>query len=120
MDCRQFGLLRARSLPGATRPTAKFALLIAGLLSLGGLAASAPAEAASKVCGDRNAILERLKQRHHESPTALGLSSDGAVLEILVSPHGGWTILRTYPDQPTCIMAVGEAWQALVAVGQKV
>jgi hypothetical protein len=73
---------------------------------------SPPAEAA-KLCGDRDEILQRLEQRHEETPQALGLSSDGGVLEVLVSPSGGWTILVTYPKRPTCVVAVGEAWQPL-------
>ena len=32
------------------------------------------------------------------SPRRSGLSADGGVLEILVSPEGGWTILVTYPS----------------------
>jgi hypothetical protein len=93
---------------------------------------SAPA-AAAPLCGDRDQILEQLAQLHHEKPSALGLSADGGVLEILVSPEGGWTILVTYPkrsletqDRPrrsvrsseTCVVAVGEAWEALQKLGQ--
>jgi hypothetical protein len=78
-----------------------------------------PAQAAPKLCGDRIKILERLAQRHQETPNALGLSADGAVLELLVSPEGGWTILMTYPDKPTCIMAIGEAWQDVALIGER-
>ena len=88
------------------------------LLLLGSPAASGPAAAAA-MCGERDQILARLQQRHDESPTALGLSSDGGVLEVLVSPEGGWTILITYPKRPTCVVAVGEAWQTLQLAGQQ-
>jgi hypothetical protein len=87
------------------------------LLLLGNSAVSGPA-AAAPMCGERDEILARLQQRHDESPTALGLSSDGGVLEVLVSPEGGWTILITYPKRPTCVVAVGEAWQTLQLAGQ--
>jgi hypothetical protein len=40
------------------------------------------------------------------------------VLEILVAPDGGWTILVTYPKRPTCVLAVGEAWQMLQLAGR--
>ena len=82
----------------------------------GGVLFSPSAEAA-RLCGDRDEILKRLEQRHDETPQALGLSSDGGVLEVLVSPSGGWTILVTYPRRPTCVVAVGEAWQALQLAG---
>jgi hypothetical protein len=77
-----------------------------------------PAQAAGKLCGARDQILKRLEQGHDERPQALGLSADGGVLEVLVSPEGGWTILVTYPKRPTCVVAVGEAWQMLQLVGQ--
>jgi hypothetical protein len=85
---------------------------LAAFAFAGGALFSAPAEAA-RLCGDRDQILKRLEQRHDETPQALGLSADGGVLEVLVSPSGGWTILVTYPKRPTCVVAVGEAWQAL-------
>jgi hypothetical protein len=87
-------------------------------LALLGSGLASPAEAAAKVCGDRGQILKRLEQGHREQPQALGLSADGGVLEVLVSPEGGWTILVTYPKRPTCVVAVGEAWQMLQLVGQ--
>jgi hypothetical protein len=103
----------ARAWRGAGLATS---LPLAALVLAGGALVSPPAEAA-RVCGDRAAILKRLEQRHEETPQALGLSSDGAVLEVLVSPEGGWTILLTYPKKPTCVVAIGEAWQTLQLAG---
>jgi hypothetical protein len=105
------------------RPGASTALL-AGPASLAALAlfcgalVSKPAEAAPKLCGERHQILERLEQAHEETPQALGLSGDGGVIEVLVSPEGGWTMLVTYPRRPTCVVAAGEAWQMLQLAGQ--
>ena len=87
-------------------------------LALLGSSLVTPADAAAKLCGDRDQILKRLEQGHDERPQALGLSADGGVLEVLVSPEGGWTILVTYPKRPTCVVAVGEGWQTLQLVGQ--
>jgi hypothetical protein len=99
--------------PGApaTRVTGATALAALGLLC--GALVSQPAEAAPKLCGDRHQILERLEQAHAETPQALGLSVDSGVIEVLVSQEGGWTMLLTYPKRPTCVVAVGEAWQIL-------
>lgn len=77
-----------------------------------------PADAASKLCGDRDQILDRLARGFDEKPQAIGLSADGGVLEVLVSPEGGWTILVTYPKRPTCVVAAGEAWTVLQLAGQ--
>ncbi len=92
-------------------------IAFAALALLGGSLVSAPAQAA-QLCGDRGEILKRLEQGHEERRRALGLSADGGVLEILVSPKGGWTMLVTYPKRPTCVVAVGEAWQTLQLAGQ--
>lgn len=77
---------------------------------------SAPASAATKLCGDREQILQRLAQKHEETQQSIGLSADGGVIEVLVSPTGGWTMMVTYPKKPTCILAVGEAWQTFAAL----
>ena len=79
---------------------------------------SEPAEATPKWCGDRDQILKRLEQAHEETPQALGLSGDGGVLEVLVSPQGGWTILVTYPKRPTCVVGAGAAWEMLQVAGE--
>jgi hypothetical protein len=90
--------------------------LLATLACAGGILLGSPVEAA-RLCGERAAILKSLEQKHQETRQALGLSTDGGVLEVLVSPSGGWTILVTYPKRPTCVVAVGEAWQALQLTG---
>jgi hypothetical protein len=77
------------------------------------LAETAPAVTPGLVCGDRLKILEQLKSRHEETPTALGLGADGGLLEILSSPKGGFTILVTYPNRPTCVVAVGAGFELL-------
>jgi hypothetical protein len=96
----------------------RLAALVLVCGSLGSVLVSGPAQAAPKLCGDRHQILERLEQAHEETPQALGLSGDGGVIEVLVSPEGGWTMLITYPRRPTCVVATGEAWQMLQLAGQ--
>ena len=94
-----------------------FSLIVAGLLWI----AAAPPADAQTVCGDRTEMLERLAQEFAEAPQAVGLSQDGALVEVMVSPSGGWTILVTYPKRPTCVVATGESWEALtIPVGQPV
>lgn len=65
------------------------------------------------VCGDRADILANLEGAYLEMPRAIALTSDGAVLEIVASPTGSWTMLITYPNRPTCLMAAGEAWESV-------
>jgi hypothetical protein len=112
---------------GRVRKLGRLAAQLAGPIAFtamvlaGASLVSAPPNAqtaARPVCGDRTEILKRLEQRHDETPRGLGLSADGGVLEILVSPEGGWTLLVTYPKRPTCVLAVGQAWQTLQLAGQ--
>ena len=91
-----------------------FAALILGTAADRGAAAAAPA------CGERARLLEHLDQRFAEKRQAIGLSADGGVLEILASSNGSWTILITYPNRPTCVLATGQAFEniALIMAGQ--
>ncbi len=76
--------------------------------------ATAPPADAQAVCGPRAEILERLEEEFAETPQAIGLSEDGALIEIVVSPSGGWTILATYPRRPSCVVATGKDWETLL------
>ena len=87
-----------------------FSLIIAGLLWI----AAAPQAEAQTVCGPRAEILERLTQDFAETPRAVGLSQDGALVEVMVSPSGGWTILATYAKHPSCVVATGKDWETLL------
>ncbi len=76
--------------------------------------ATAPQAHAQALCGERTELLERLEQEFSETPQALGLSEDGALIEVMVSPSGGWTILVTYPKRPSCVVATGKGWESLL------
>ena len=105
---------------GCSTPAARVAgpIGLAALALLCGSVVSQPAEAAPKLCGDHDQILKRLEQAHEETPQALGLSGDGGVIEVLVSPDGGWTMLVTYPKRLTCVVAAGAAWEMRQFAGQ--
>ena len=102
---------------GHSTPAARMAgpIGLAAVVLLCGSVVSQPAEAAPKLCGDHDQVLKRLEQAHEETPQALGLSGDGGLIEVLVSPKGGWTMLLTYPRRPTCVVATGEAWEIQLA-----
>jgi hypothetical protein len=109
-------------IPERARQLGRLAALLVGPIALVAMGAAltldtSSAEAATKLCGDRGQILKRLEQKHEEVVKSLGLSADGGVIEVTVSPKGGWTMLVTYPKKPTCILAVGEAWQMMQLAG---
>jgi hypothetical protein len=81
-----------------------------------GSAAGGPSDAV-RICGERDVLLQQFAMEHDEKPQALGLGADGGVIEVLVSPEGGWTMLVTYPQRPTCVVAMGEAWELVQLTG---
>jgi len=50
--------------------------------------------------------------KYRESPVAVGLASNGKLLEVLTSEDGStWTILLTSPNGISCLFAAGSSWQ---------
>ena len=73
--------------------------------------AAAPA-AAQVACNNRDKIIDWLGARYKEAPVATGVSSKGALVEVLTSKDGTtWTILLTSPNGTSCIVETGQAWQ---------
>ena len=64
------------------------------------------------MCGARNDVLNELAQQFREKPMAVGQIDSNAVLEILVSDTGSWTILATGTDGQSCIVSTGEGFQS--------
>ena len=113
-------------MPDPRRPRARRrgATAAAFLILLSGLApglpeawAGGPTPAAA-ACAPREVLLRRLAEGYGEAPHALGLTGDGALLELLVSPGGrSFSILMTRPPSAeapgrvSCLVAAGEAWR---------
>lgn len=90
-------------------------LIVAALVALG--VASPAAAQQQRVCGERSDVLNQLSAQYAETPTAMGLSSTGGMVEVLASPTGSsWTIIMTLPNGMSCLMAVGEHWEAVKPV----
>jgi hypothetical protein len=71
-----------------------------------------PAFGAEPMCGGRDEVLKRLAKEYSEQPVAMGLASNGNVIEVFSNRTSAtWTILMTMPSGKTCLMAAGEAWQ---------
>ena len=96
-------------------------MLIVALTLLAGtwaLAPSALAQASLQLtdpaCHDHKDVVKMLDQQYAEAPKALGLQSNGHLVQVFVSEESGsWTIVTTRPDGLTCIVAAGEHWESL-------
>ncbi|NIA67767.1 hypothetical protein HBA54_04115 [Pelagibius litoralis] len=64
-------------------------------------------------CAPRDAILQSLAKNYKEAPVNMGVVSTGALLEVLVSLSGSWTIIVTMPGGATCLVSSGEGWRTV-------
>ncbi len=93
---------------------------VALILSSPALTAAEGISAATAApCAPREVLLRRLAEGYGEAPQALGLTGNGALLELLVSPGGrSFSILMTRPPSAgapgrvSCLVAAGEGWRA--------
>ena len=92
---------------------------IAVLAAAALLLAAAPASAQSVPCTDRSDIVKKLAKAYSETPTAVGVTSDGSLIEVLTSRDGhSWTLILTLPNGMACPVAEGEDWQTMPQVAQ--
>ncbi len=77
--------------------------------------ALATAEAQDLQCGVRDAMVEALSTAYQERPVSRGVTSTGALMEVLAGPTGSWSILVTAPGGATCLVASGEGWQQIIS-----
>ncbi len=62
-------------------------------------------------CGERTDMLANLKDKFHEQPSGIGITGNGGVVELLTSETGTWTLMLSFPNGRSCLMAVGENWE---------
>ncbi len=94
------------------------ALAIALLL---GLWAGLKPASAQSVCMTHAEMMKQLDGRFSESQVAIGLASNGQLLEVFSTGDGStWTIVITKPDGMSCVLTTGEAWDGRkqIALGQ--
>lgn len=65
-------------------------------------------------CGDRDSIVARLAEGYGESRKSIGLGTSNRVVETYANAEtGSWTITVTMPNGTMCLMASGQAFEAL-------
>jgi hypothetical protein len=65
---------------------------------------------AEVVCAPRAEIVQRMTRRYGAAPAATGLRDIDTLLEVWTAPSGDWTLVQTYADGLSCILAMGAAW----------
>jgi len=69
------------------------------------------------ICGKRADILTGFASTYHEVRSAIGIADGGALIEVLVSPSGSWTMVVTKPGGVTCVIGTGRDWFTRPVVG---
>jgi hypothetical protein len=91
-------------------------VVVALALSTGSFSSPALAQMA---CGKRGDFLALLAKQYGETPTVIGITDRGALLDVVVSSAGTWTMMITVAGGPTCIVATGRHWEMLPATAEK-
>ncbi|MBL6945717.1 MAG: hypothetical protein ISR47_03670 [Rhodospirillales bacterium] len=92
-----------------------YGLMTAAFLILTLGASSGYAQMAA-ACGERGSIASKLDDGYSEKPVAMGLSANGAVVEVFAATSGTFTIILTQPDGISCILMTGESWEGIAAL----
>ncbi|SFQ28926.1 hypothetical protein SAMN05421853_103259 [Roseivivax halotolerans] len=83
------------------------------------LAASpAAAQVADVLCDAEDRLERKLTLSYGAELTGRGLRAPDVVLEIWTVPETGkWTLVQSYANGQSCIVAMGEAWEGLTLSG---
>ena len=69
---------------------------------------------AQNACPERDLVTDYLASEFEETPIAMGMANNGGVIEVYSSvDRTTWTIMITMPDGTSCMIAAGQAWEAL-------
>jgi hypothetical protein len=83
--------------------------LIPVLLLASPVAAESPI--AEVICVPRAELAQRLAGA---KVAGSGLRDSEAVLEVWTKASGDWTLVQSYANGTACILAMGEAWEAVI------
>lgn len=81
------------------------------------LALSGPVHAVSPIaeviCEETVRMEQRLSRRLGAERQAMGLRGPEQVMELWTGADGDWTLVVTYASGTSCIVAMGQDWQAV-------
>ncbi len=81
---------------------------------LGPVGAHAQTMSQTLLCDQRASIIGHMAEKYREAPVAIGVTSTDGMVEVLTTGDGTtWTIIVSYPNGTSCLIAAGEGWRAL-------
>jgi hypothetical protein len=80
-------------------------------------ATSAQAQFAEVICDESERLASRIYGMNGAEMRGQGVRSSASLIEVWIAPDtGDWTLVQTYPNGTSCIMAAGEHWQSFEPV----
>lgn len=93
------------------KSTLSLALAAAAVLTIAGTSSQAQTRA---TCATRDTVVDRLSSSYGETRQSIGLGANNSLVEVFASDETGtWTITVTMPNGQTCLIASGQAFEAL-------
>jgi len=78
------------------------------------LAQGAAGQITDVICDDRSRLENRLKNVVGAEREGRGMRGPDALIEIWIDRRSGdWTLVQSYPNGTSCIVAIGENWESL-------
>ena len=69
---------------------------------------------AQGLCDRREYVIDRLAENFRETPVAIGITTEGSLVEVLTDAQGeSWTIIVTSSQGLSCLLLSGEGWKKL-------
>ena len=65
---------------------------------------------AEVICAKRPDMVKRLTETYGASLAATGVRDMDAVMEVWTAPSGNWTLVQSYANGRSCILAMGANW----------
>jgi hypothetical protein len=85
----------------------------ASLLTTAAAAETGP-QAVQAPCKPWREVAQYLGERYAEHPVAVGLQSDGSLLQVYAATTTStWTLVSMRPDGMACLIGAGKAWELL-------
>lgn len=79
---------------------------------------SCVANAQRAPCAERSVLVADLAEKFQEHPAAVG-ALDAAVMELLLSDGGSWSLIVSTPDGRSCLIATGGDWKQTRLPGRR-
>lgn len=87
--------------------------LLAALFATAAVAEPTP-QAVQAPCKPWKEVAQYLGQHYSEHPIAVGLQSDGSLLQVFAAPNAStWTLVNMRPDGMACLISAGKDWEKL-------